>query len=43
MKYRHVGKLVYGLTFLDLEEDRKKRLAEGEAPEKTSTGHGHGH
>lgn len=26
IKFRHIGKLLYGLTYLDLEEDRKLRL-----------------
>ena len=37
VKYREVGKLVYGLTFLSLEEDRKKRAEGGQVK------HGHGH
>ncbi len=44
VKYRFVGKLVYGLTFLDLEEDRKQRLIdikEGKTNENAHHSGGH--
>ncbi len=44
VKYRYVGKLVYGLTFLDLEEDRKQRVLEvkdGHSSHKEEKAHGH--
>jgi hypothetical protein len=39
VKFRYVGKLVYGLTFLELEEDRKK----WESLKASGAVHSHGH
>lgn len=39
VKYRYIGKLVYGLTFLDLAEEKElKKSGKYVAPSK---GHGH--
>lgn len=44
VKYRYIGKLVYGLTFLDLAEEKElKRTGKYVSPSKNNHGDSHGH